>query len=135
MRWLVERWQMILAVLLLLGSLVALLVNSYAAGQVPSQELEARDQLRTAAVDVAAAVRPVIGEMVTSAPIARPLSEVWHLRLAKVVAGVLVRYPGAEGGCYFAEGDQFAGFAHPTSPSPVLPVDHLDARFRMLHSL
>lgn len=121
MRWLAERWQLILAVLLLAGSLGALLVNSYAAGRVPSQELEARDQLRAAAVDVAVAVRPVIDELVTSAPFVKPLPEVWHLRLAAVVEGVLARYPGAEGGCYFADGDQFAGFAHPTSPAPVLP--------------
>jgi two-component system sensor histidine kinase HydH len=121
MRWLAERWQVVVAILLFAGSLGALLVNSFAAGRVPSQELEARNQLRTAAVELAAAVRPVVGEMAALGPVFRPLPEVWHLRLAVVVQGVLAGYPGAEGGCYFAEGDQFAGFAHPTSLAPIPP--------------
>ncbi|OWK35601.1 two-component system sensor histidine kinase NtrB [Fimbriiglobus ruber] len=118
-RRLAAHWQLILVVLLLAGSLVVLLLNSVAAFLLPQKELEARDNLRTAAIELAAAARPFLDEIPDDATVDRTLPAPLHRNLAAETERALAKFPGLEGGFYVnGRVDQFVGFAHPDGQTP-----------------
>lgn len=105
-----------------LASLAALAASAGIALWGTTDELAARDQLRAAAVELAAAAR----EPAERLPLMRPgdaLPEPENRRLAEVARRVLTNYPGVEGGFYLSGSDQFAGFAakEPNPPASPLP--------------
>src|SRR5438046_666456 len=106
-------------VTLFLASVAALVASSVLALSGSGDELAARDQLRDATAELAAARDPV-----DRLPADRPgaiLPEPDNRRLAAVARRVLANYEGAEGGFYLARSDQFAGAAL-TGPDPPGPV-------------
>ncbi len=95
------RVQTALVVLLFLGSLAALTVNSVAALLLPQREQTLRDRVRAAAGRLA---REAAALALTA-----PEDE-----LAAAAEAVLADAPETEGGIYLADEDLFAGYAFPT---------------------
>src|SRR5438132_5884346 len=108
------RWRAALVALLFLASLAALLASSALALFGSGQELQTRDQLREAAVNLADAARELLPELPSTSPEA-VLPEPANRRFAAVAERILANYPVAEGGFYLARSDQFAGFVPPAS--------------------
>ncbi|HEX4609518.1 MAG TPA: ATP-binding protein [Urbifossiella sp.] len=99
------RWHLAVVVVLFAGSLVALVASSGLA-LWGTDEFAARDQIRTAALDLAAA-----HDLLTLPP-DQPggvETDADNRRLAEATRRVLEAYPGAEGGVYLPASDQFAG--------------------------
>ncbi len=118
-QWLLDRWQVLLVGLLFVASLAALLVNTFAAVSLPQRSLEARERLRQAVTELAAAAGPAREALSREALADGPLAEEPNRRLTQEAEGVLGAYAGMEGGYYLGgKADQFAGYAHPGGPAP-----------------
>ncbi|QEL17494.1 two-component system sensor histidine kinase NtrB [Limnoglobus roseus] len=117
-RWVRANGLAVLVGVLFLASLGTIVATAARVFLLPHRELEARDRLRDAAAELAAAAEPLVAEVPTGVGPDRSLPDDYDRHLAAVTARVLDRYPGAEGGFYVNGGiDQFAGFAHPTEGS------------------
>jgi two-component system, NtrC family, sensor histidine kinase HydH len=103
--------QTALILVLFLGSLAALLVNSLAVLRLPQREQEVRAAVLAASRRLAGAAAPVAGESRPSA-----------LRLREIAERVLAEAPGVEGGFFVAgEVSRFTAYAFPTQPHPPPP--------------
>lgn len=114
-RWLRANGLAVLVGALFVASLGVLVATAARVLLLPHRELEARDRLRAAAAELAAAAERPAAEVPAGVGPDRSLPDEYDRQLAAVTAAVLDRYPGTEGGFYVNGGiDQFAGFAHPT---------------------
>ena len=110
--------QTAIVVVLFLGSLTALLVNTFAPLSQPQVESDARHQLRAASERMGEAAERLAFDLPAgSAPPADDLNRA----LREVASQVLTDYPNVEGGFYLADSNRFAGFAFPTGPQGDLP--------------
>jgi signal transduction histidine kinase len=108
-----NRWQAVVVAVLFLGSLAALLVNTFATLALPERELRARQELREAGRKMAEKAAPVV--VAAPVPTAEEVPK-WDRQLHGIATAVLAEYPGVEGGFYLtAGGGVFAGYAFPTS--------------------
>jgi two-component system, NtrC family, sensor histidine kinase HydH len=108
------RWQAIVVGMLFLGSLAALLVNTFATLALPQRELQARHDLREAGRRMADRASPIIAAMSAGDIDRQPH---WDKQLRDVANEILVDYPGVEGGFYVIQaGGIFGAYAFPTSP-------------------
>lgn len=108
-----NRWQAVVVAVLFLGSLAALLVNTFATLQLPERELRARNELGEAGRRMAERAASIVASMPAGPP-----DELLRFdrQLHDVASEVLAEYPGVEGGFYLnAGGGMFAGYAFPTS--------------------
>ncbi len=99
------RWQLAVVAALFAVSLAALAATSGVA-LWGADDVAARDQLRAAAAELAAAHDPA------TLPPDEPgavVADADNRRLAAVTRAVLAAYPGVEGGVYLPASDQFAG--------------------------
>ncbi len=104
------RVQVALVVVLFLGSLAALLFNTFSALGLTGREEEVRARLRAAAGRMAEASLPVCDALVEG----RVAAAEAERRLRAATATALADAPGVEGGFYLGDEDRFAAYAFPT---------------------
>jgi|GEM_PF-706623 len=95
-------------VLMFVGSLTVLAASSALVLWSSTDEFAARDQLRAAAVELAATAHDRTAVLPPDSS-GKILPEPENRRLAEVARRVLANYPGVEGGFYLTRSDQFAG--------------------------
>jgi signal transduction histidine kinase len=102
--------------LLFVGSLAALLINSFATLRLPERELRARRDLHEAGRKMAERAVPIIASKPAKTSDEFPQ---WEGQLRDVTNAVLADYPGVEGGFYLngdGDGGMFIGYGFPTGP-------------------
>lgn len=106
------RLQTVAVVVLFIGSLAVLLINTIqSSGRLRSQR-DLLDQLRTVGQLMAKAAIPVIAS--------GPANEV-DLKLRASAAAALANAPGVEGGYFLSDDDRFSGYAFPSTPHGDIP--------------
>ncbi len=130
--------QTTLVVVLFLGSLSALLINTFSTLLLPQRELEARSQVREASRRMAEFAAPVLESLPERT--SDQLEHV-HQALREITDRVLADFQGVEGGFYLADGiDRFSGYAFPTHqqgqllPSPRNDPPPLEAPYIRLQA-
>src|ERR1700722_13631230 len=118
-------WQLALVLGLFVCSLVAMLFSSWTAFRLPWQEEQAREHVRDASRQRAAAAAS-LGD---SAPLDRPHPpHELDRQLRTIAERVLANSPGLEGGFYLSDVDglgHFLAYAFPTRPGPESPARDL----------
>jgi two-component system, NtrC family, sensor histidine kinase HydH len=109
------RLQAALVVILFVGSVVAMLINTFTVLGLPRQERQAQKELREAGARMVRAAYQS-GETLGTRPKAKALGK----PLRQVSARILQDYPGIEGGFFVEEGEgKFLAYAFPTErPEP-----------------
>src|ERR1019366_7836451 len=111
-RFIGTRFQIILVVLLFLGSIAVLLYSTWTSLAQPQRELEARIQLQAASREMAQEASAIADSLHGKLdPNRNELNE----KLRVIANKALEAYPGLEGGFFLALNDRFTGFPYPTN--------------------
>jgi len=111
-RFVGNRLQIILVVLLFLGSIAVLLYSTWTTLALPQRELEARNQLPVASKEMAEKASEIADSLQGDF---NPDRDELNQKLRVITNNVLEAYAGIEGGFFLALDDRFTGYAYPTS--------------------